>query len=145
KLPNGSAIDVVANNVLSSGQIAADLKLRDQTLVQAQTQVDQMAADDASSVSDQPTPGAAVSGSPAGFSVTTSSLLAGNTINLSYTNTATNTQQKVSIVNVSDPAALPLKNGANANPRLIGVNLTPPMASSVATQLTAALGGSVQF
>ena len=37
KLPNGAQIDVVANNVVSSGQIAADLQLRDQTLVQAQT------------------------------------------------------------------------------------------------------------
>src|SRR6202012_2790406 len=51
KLPNGAAIDVVANNVLSSGQIAADLKLRDQTLVQAQTQLDQMAATLSSSLS----------------------------------------------------------------------------------------------
>ena len=44
QLPNGASIDMVANNVISSGQIAADLKLRDQTLVQAQTQVDQLAA-----------------------------------------------------------------------------------------------------
>jgi flagellar hook-associated protein 1 len=141
KLPNGASIDAVANNVFSSGQIAADLKLRDQTLVQAQTQVDQMAATLASSLSDQTTAGTAVTGPPAGFSVNTSSLLAGNTINLSYTNTATNTQQKISIVNVTDPAALPLKNGANANPLLVGVNLSPPM-TSVASQLNAALGAA---
>jgi flagellar hook-associated protein 1 len=141
KLPNGASIDAVANNVFSSGQIAADLKLRDQTLVQAQTQVDQMAATLASSLSDQTTAGTAVTGPPAGFSVNTSNLLAGNTINLSYTNTATNTQQKVSIVNVTDPAALPLKNGANANPLLVGVNLSPPM-TSVASQLNAALGAA---
>ena len=142
KLPNGASIDAVANNVISSGQIAADLKLRDQTLVQAQTQVDQLAATLSSSLSDQTTAGTAVTGPPAGFSVNTSSLLAGNTINLTYTNTANNTQQKVSIVNVTDPAALPLKNGANANPLLVGINLTPPMTSSVATQLNAALSGS---
>jgi flagellar hook-associated protein 1 len=141
KLPNGASIDAVANNVFSSGQIAADLKLRDQTLVQAQTQVDQMAATLASSLSDQTTAGTAVTGPPAGFSVNTSNLLAGNTINLSYTNTATNTQQKISIVNVTDPAALPLKNGANANPLLVGVNLSPPM-TSVASQLNAALGAA---
>src|ERR1700755_413871 len=52
KLPNGAAVDVVANNLLSSGQIAADLKLRDQTLPQAQTQLDQMAATVCSSLSD---------------------------------------------------------------------------------------------
>jgi flagellar hook-associated protein 1 len=145
KLPNGASIDVVANNVLSSGQIAADLKLRDQTLVQAQTQVDQLAATMSSSLSDLTTAGTAVTGPPAGFSVDTSSLLAGNTINLTYTNTATNTQQKVSIVNVTDPAALPLKNGANANPLLVGINFSPPM-TSVVSQLNSALGGSgLQF
>jgi flagellar hook-associated protein 1 len=142
KLPNGASIDAVANNVISSGQIAADLKLRDQTLVQAQTQVDQLAATLSSSLSDQTTAGTAVAGPPAGFSVNTSSLLAGNTINLTYTNTSTNTQQKISIVNVTDPAALPLKNGANANPLLVGVNLTPPLTSSVATQLNSALGAA---
>lgn len=145
KLPNGASIDVVANNVLSSGQIAADLKLRDQTLVQAQTQVDQLAATLSSSLSDQTTAGTAVTGPPAGFSVNTSNLLAGNTINLSYTNTATNTQQKVSIVNVTDPTALPLKNGANANPLLVGINFSPPM-TSVVSQLNSALGGGgLQF
>jgi flagellar hook-associated protein 1 len=145
KLPNGASIDVVANNVISSGQIAADLKLRDQTLVQAQTQVDQMAATLASSASDQTTAGTAVTGPPSGFSVNTSNLLAGNTINLTYTNTATNTQQKVSIVNVTDPTALPLQNGANANPLLVGANFSLGMAS-VVSQLNTALGGSgLQF
>ena len=44
KLPNGGNFDMIANNAISSGQIAADLKLRDKTLVQAQAQVDQLAA-----------------------------------------------------------------------------------------------------
>ena len=88
---------MVANNVISSGQIAADLKLRDQTLVQAQTQVDQLAATLSSSLSDQTTAGTAVTRArPAGFSLDTSNMLPGNTINLTYTNTATNTQQQMS-------------------------------------------------
>lgn len=140
KLPNGAQIDVVANNVVSSGQIAADLQLRDQTLVQAQTQVDQLAATLSSSLSDQTTAGTAVTVPAAGFSVSTSNLQAGNTINLTYTNPTTKTQQQISIVNVTDPTALPLKNGANANPLLVGINLTPPMTASVGTQLNAAIG-----
>ena len=68
QLPNGATIDMVANNAFSSGQIAADLKLRDQTLVQAQTQVDQLAASLSSALSDQTTAGTAVAGPPAGFS-----------------------------------------------------------------------------
>ena len=71
KLPNGASIDVVANKVISSGQIAADLQLRDQTLVQAQNQVDQLAATLSSSLSDQTTQGTAVtpSASLSGFTL----------------------------------------------------------------------------
>jgi flagellar hook-associated protein 1 len=140
QLPNGANIDLVANNSLNSGQIAADLKLRDQTLVQAQTQVDQLAAAMSSALSDQTTAGTAVSGPPAGFSVDTSNLLSGNTVNLSYTDSS-GKQQQISIVNVSDPTALPLKNGPNANPKMIGVDFSGGMAS-VVSQLNAALGGS---
>ena len=145
KLPNGASIDLVATNAISSGQIAADLKLRDQTLVQAQTQVDQLAATLSSAASDQTTAGTAVTGPPAGFDVSLSGALPGNTVNLTYTDTATNTQHQISIVNVNDPAALPLQNAANANPKLVGVDFSAG-AASVATQLNAALGGShLQF
>ncbi len=145
QLPNGATTDLVATNAFSSGQIAADLKLRDQTLVQAQTQVDQLAATLSSSLSDQTTAGTAVTGPPAGFSVDTSSLLPGNTVNLTYTNNATHTQQQVSIVNVADSSVLPLPNAPNANPQVIGVNFSGGM-SSVISQLNAALGGSgLQF
>jgi flagellar hook-associated protein 1 len=145
QLPNGATTDLVATNAFSSGQIAADLKLRDQTLVQAQTQVDQLAATLSSSLSDQTTAGTAVTGPPAGFSVDTSSLLPGNTVNLTYTNNATHTQQQISIVNVADSSVLPLPNAPNANPQVIGVNFSGGM-SSVISQLNAALGGSgLQF
>jgi len=145
RLPNGANIDLVANNSISSGQIAADLKLRDQTLVQAQTQVDQMAATLASSLSDQTTAGTAVAGPPAGFDVNASNVLPGNTINLTYTDTATNTQRQISIVNVTASGALPLQNGANANPLLVGVNFSLGMVS-VVSQLNTALGAShLQF
>jgi len=145
QLPNGASYDMVANNAISSGQIAADLKLRDQTLVQAQTQVDQMAATLSSSLSDQTTAGTAVTGPPAGFSLDVSNVLPGNTVNLTYTNSVTNTQQQVSIVNVTDPSALPLPNAPNANPQVIGINFSGGMAS-VVSQLNAALGTSnLQF
>jgi flagellar hook-associated protein 1 FlgK len=144
-LPNGANVDVVANNVISSGQIAADLKLRDQTLVQAQTQVDQMAATLSSSLSDQTTAGSAVTGPPAGFDLDVSNVKPGNTISLTYTDSASNTQRQISIVNVTDPSALPLPNAPNANPKAIGVNFSGGMASIVA-QLNTALGGAnLQF
>jgi flagellar hook-associated protein 1 len=140
KLPNGAAVDVVANGLLSSGQIAADLKLRDQTLPQAQTQIDQMAATMCSSLSDVTTAGTAITTPAAGFSVGTSNVLPGNTINLTYTDGA-GTQHQISIVNVTDPNALPLKNAAGANPLLIGANFSST-SPNLATQLGTALSGS---
>jgi flagellar hook-associated protein 1 FlgK len=140
KLPNGAAVDVVANNLLSSGQIAADLKLRDQALPQAQTQIDQMAATMCSSLSDVTTAGTAVTTPAAGFSVGTSNVLPGNTINLTYTDGA-GTQHQISIVNVTDPKALPLQNAAGANPLLVGANFSST-TPSLSTQLQTALGAS---
>jgi flagellar hook-associated protein 1 len=147
KLPNGGNFDMIANNAIGSGQLAADLKLRDKTLVQAQSQVDQLAAALASSLSDITKPGAGVTGPPAGFDLDLSSVQPGNSINLTYTDTATNTQHQVTILRVDDPAALPLSNTAAANPndQVIGVNFTGGMASIVA-QLNTALGAAhLQF
>lgn len=145
KLANGATIDMIATNSIASGQIAADLTLRDKTLVQAQAQIDQLAATMASALSDKTTAGTAVTGPPAGFSLDVSNVLPGNTISLTYTDTATNTQHQVSIVNVTDPAALPLQNLPNANPKQIGINFSGGMASIV-TQLNVALGSSnLQF
>jgi flagellar hook-associated protein 1 FlgK len=143
QLPNGANMDVVSNNVISSGRIAADLTLRDQTLVQAQTQVDQLAATLSSSLSNQTTAGTAVSsGSQNGFTLNLANLQPGNTVNLTVTNGTT--QQQIQIVNVTDPSALPLQNASNANPKQIGINFSS--STSVAAQLNAALGSSnLQF
>ncbi|MDE2600998.1 MAG: flagellar hook-associated protein FlgK [Bradyrhizobium sp.] len=143
QFPNGGSLDMIANNAITSGQIAADLKLRDQTLVQAQTQVDQLAASMSSALSDTTAAGSAVTGPPAGFSVDTSNLQPGNTINLTVTNSTTNLQQQIQIVNVTDPTALPLQNLPNASPTRIGVNLSGGITPTVLSQLNAALPGVV--
>jgi flagellar hook-associated protein 1 FlgK len=145
QLPNGATQDMVANNTITSGKIAADLKLRDQTLVQAQTQVDQLAASMSSALSDTTTAGTAVTGPPAGFSVDTSNMLTGNTVNLTVANSATNIKQQISIVNVTDPSALPLQNLPNASPKLVGVDLSGGVTPAVLAQLNQALGPSVTF
>jgi flagellar hook-associated protein 1 len=149
KLANGATLDMIANNSISSGQIAADLTLRDKTLVQAQTQVDQMAASISSALSDKTTAGTAASAtlpSRAGFDLDLSNVLPGNSVNLTYTDAATHTQHNVTIVRVDDPAALPLSNtGSAPNSQVIGVNFTGGMAS-VVSQLNTALGGAnLQF
>ena len=145
KLANGATVDMIATNSITSGQIAADVTLRDKTLVQAQAQVDQLAASISSGLSDSTTPGTAVTGPPAGFSLNTSNMLPGNTINLTYTDSATNTQHQVSIVNVTDPAALPLQNAPNAAVKQIGINFSGTPAQ-VLSQLNSALGSAnLQF
>src|SRR5689334_7786592 len=144
---NGSSVDLIQTKSVGSGRLGADLKLRDDVLVQAQTQLDQLAATLASSLSDQTTSGAGVtSGSQAGFDLDLSNVLPGNTINFTYTDTATNTPHQITIVRVDDPTALPLPNtSANPNDKVIGVNFTGGMASIVA-QITAAVGNTnLQF
>jgi flagellar hook-associated protein 1 FlgK len=149
KLANGAVIDMVGSGSINSGQIAADITLRDKTLVQAQAQVDQLAASLASALSDKTTAGTAAPAAlapKAGFDLDVSNVLPGNTINVTYTDTTTNTRHQVSIVRVDDPAALPLSNaGGNPNNPVIGINFSGGMAS-VVSQLNAALGTSnLQF
>jgi flagellar hook-associated protein 1 FlgK len=149
KLANGAVIDLISTNSIRSGQIAADLTLRDNVLVQAQAQVDQLAASMASALSDKTTAGTvapAALAPKAGFDLDLSNVLPGNTINITYTDSATNTQHQLSIVRVDDPAALPLSNvGANPNNQVIGVNFSGGMAS-VISQLNGVLGAAnLQF
>jgi flagellar hook-associated protein 1 FlgK len=143
---DGSTADLIANRSIQSGQIAAYLEMRDQILPQAQSQIDELAAQMAGSVSDKTTNGtAASSGSQTGFAVDTAGMLPGNSVQVSYTDVL-NTQHTVTIVRVDDPAALPLPNTATTNPndQVVGVNFTGGMASVVA-QLNAALGTNLQF
>jgi flagellar hook-associated protein 1 len=141
-LANGAKVDMIATNSISSGQIAADVTLRDKTLVQAQAQVDQLAASMSSALSDKTTAGTAVAGPPAGFSLDLSNTLPGNSISLTYTDAATKTQHQVSIVNVTDPAALPLQNAPNANPKQIGFDFS---TMTTAQLNTAFAGSNLQF
>jgi flagellar hook-associated protein 1 FlgK len=148
-LANGAKIDMIATNSISSGQIAADVTLRDKTLVQAQAQIDQLAASMASAMSDKTTAGTAAPAALApkpGFDLDLSNVLPGNTVNFTYTDTTTNTPHQVTIVRVDDPTALPLSNPrGNPNNPVIGVNFTGGMAS-VVSQLNAAFSSSnLQF
>src|SRR5258707_644264 len=149
KLANGATIDMIETHSISSGQIAADLTLRDKTLIQAQALIDQLAASMASVLSDKTTDGIAAPAAlapKAGFDLDLSNVLPGNSINLSYTDTTTNTLHQVTIVRVDDPAALPLSNaGADPNHQVVGVNFSGGMAS-VVSQLNSAFGAAnLQF
>jgi flagellar hook-associated protein 1 FlgK len=144
--PDGSSTDLVANKSIQSGQIAAYLEMRDQILPQAQSQIDEIAAQMAQGLSDRTTNGTPVtSGSQAGFNIDVGGLLPGNSVTVNYTD-ASNAQHTVTIVRVDDPAALPLSPTATTNPndQVVGVNFSGGMGAVVA-QLNAALGASLQF
>src|SRR3984957_3410646 len=86
--PGGSSTDLIADGAIQSGQIGAYLKMRDTVLPQAQSQLDEMANQMSQALSNQTTSGTAVtSGTQAGYKLDTSSLSAGNSIQLSYTDT----------------------------------------------------------
>jgi flagellar hook-associated protein 1 FlgK len=137
--PSGATTDLVAGGAFQSGEIAGYLNMRDKVLVQAQSQLDEIAAQMSSALSDTTTAGTAVTG---GFDVDTSGLSNGNTIQLSYTD-ASSVQHNLTIVRVDDPSALPLSNSATADPNdtVIGIDFSGGTAS-VASQLNTALGAA---
>lgn len=145
--PTGGQVDLLASNAIRSGEIAAFIEMRDYILPEAQAQLDAIAAAMASSLSDVTVPGSvATSGAQAGFDVDTASMLAGNKINLTWTDTTTGQQHNVTIVRVDDPAALPLSNDATAlaGDTVIGVDFSDGLAS-VAAQLNGYFNGKVTF
>jgi flagellar hook-associated protein 1 FlgK len=141
---NGSSIDLVQNHAIRSGQIAAELQMRDQDLVQAQSQLDAIAAAMATALSNKTTAGsAASSGAATGYQVDIGGLSAGNTITVNYTDSLTSTPHTLTFVRVDDPAALPLANSATTNPNdtVVGIDFSGGMAS-VLTQINSALTGT---
>jgi flagellar hook-associated protein 1 FlgK len=152
EFPGGSSINLTSVGAIKSGKIAAYTELRDKTLIEAQSQLDQFAASLSSALSDQTITGTAVppapvpSGTPAGFALDVSGMKSGNVIHLTYTDAATNQQRQVSLVRVDDPRVLPLSNDTTADPndQVIGIDFSGSFAA-VLGQLNAALGGNVTF
>ena len=142
----GAKTDLIAANAFGSGKIAALIEMRDHVLVDAQAQIDQIAGAISRALSDRTTGGTAQTiGAQSGFDVDIGALLAGNTIDVTYTDTATNTQRTIKIVRVDDPGALPLPPGANPNEKVLGVDFSGGIAS-VVNQINGALGSTgLQF
>ena len=142
----GSDVDLISAHAIRSGKIAAYLEMRDQTLVQAQAQLDELAGSMARALAERTTDGTAVtSGAQAGFDIDLNGILAGNSVRLTYTDTGGS--HTITLMGVGDPAALPLPDGATADPsdRVIGLDLSGGMAS-VMSQISTAFGATaLQF
>jgi flagellar hook-associated protein 1 FlgK len=138
----GTTSDLVAQGAFQSGEIGAYLQMRDTILPQAQDQLDELANQMSQALSNQTTSGTAVtSGSQAGFGVDISGVLPGNTLQLTYTDSS-NVQHTVNVVALGQGGTLP--TSTSGNNQTIGVDFSGG-ASSVAAQLNAALGTSLQF
>ena len=143
----GSAVDLIANRSIRSGSIAAYIEMRDHVLVEAQEQLDAIAQAMARALSDETISGSAVtSGTQAGFDLDINGLIAGNSINLTYTDSLTSQQHRVTIIRVDDSGALPLTNDATPDPNdeVIGIDFSGGLAGAI-SQLNAQFGGKVVF
>ena len=140
--PDGSRRDLFASSTIRSGKIAAYAEMRDGVLVGAQAQIDAVASAMSQALSDRTVSGSpAASGAQSGFDVDIADMLAGNSIRVSYTDTATNTPRSVTLVRVDDPAALPLPDPGTGGPndRFVGISFAGG-SGAVAGRVAAALG-----
>ena len=143
----GTDLDLFQQGEFSSGRIEALRSLRDETLVQAQAQLDELAHGLALSLSTAQVSGtAATVGLQTGFDLDVSQLISGNSIELTVTQGGT--PQSFTFIRVDDPASLPLGNDATANPNdtVIGIDFSGGLAGAAAAldaALDAALGVDV--
>jgi flagellar hook-associated protein 1 FlgK len=136
--PSGSVIDLVQQNVLKSGKLAGLVDLRDDTLVNAQSQLDQIAAGLAQAMSTVTTQGtAASSGTKNGLSINIAGIRDGNDFTLNYT--AGGTQKTIKVVRVDDTSKLPLDYVDAGGTRVVGADFSGG-ASAVANLLSSKLG-----
>ncbi|MFE1601302.1 flagellar hook-associated protein FlgK [Methylobacterium sp. ID0610] len=106
--PAGARIDLVADKAIRSGSIAAALTLRDDTLVQAQRQLDDLAAGLSRAMSDKAVTGTAATGAGgSGFDIDLTGLQAGNAVTLGV-RTASGVARNVVLMptNGNAPAAI---------------------------------------
>lgn len=134
---SGNASDAITNKVFRSGEIAANIELRDKTLVQAQAQLDEIAAQMSRALSEQQidatlTPGPA---SQADLAFDLSNLARGDTLTFDYQATAGGAKQRLTFVNVATGTTLPASAMGDANNRVIAVDFSAgPAAVQTAIQ-----------
>ena len=138
--PAGLEIDLVKQNVLSSGELAGLIQLRDQSLVQAQDQLDEIASSLAKAMSTNVTAGTQVtSGASNGYEVDLADVRNGNEFTFKYLQGGA--EKPVRVMRVDDTSKLPLDYVDANGARVIGLDFSGGTAS-VAAQLQSKLGTS---
>jgi flagellar hook-associated protein 1 FlgK len=138
---SGMAIDLVKQNVLTSGELAGLVELRDNQLVQAQDQLDTIAASLALAMSTEVTAGTQVtSGAQSGYEVDVGGLLNGNEFNFTYLENGI--EKSVRVMRVDDASKLPLDYKDANGARVIGLDFSSGPAV-VASRVQQALGAGL--
>ena len=113
---------------VQEGAVAAYGEIRDDVLVEVQSQLDAFAAQISLAISNVDVASTPVAG---GLAVDTAGLVDGNQVSLGFTD-ATGQAQSVTLIQVSDPSLLPVNNDFTANPNdiVIGVDFNSPTAAA---------------
>jgi flagellar hook-associated protein 1 FlgK len=137
----GLKIDLVKQNVLTSGELAGLIQLRDNDLVQAQDQLDEIAAGLAQAMSTRSTSGTQVTvGASAGYEVDIGSLQNGNEFTFAYTQGGVS--KTVRVLRVDDTSKLPIDYLDSNGARVIGLDFSAG-AASIAAKLQSAVGSGL--
>ncbi|MGH6767577.1 MAG: flagellar hook-associated protein FlgK [Xanthobacteraceae bacterium] len=142
--PNGGDVDLISSGSIRSGELAAYLEMRDQVLVQAQMQLDEIASAMARALSDRTIDGTAVTvGAQSGFDIDLDNLIDGNSVRISYTDNMSGEQRVLTLMRVDDTDAFPLSDSVTPDPndQVVGLDFSGGLASIV-SQINAALGAS---
>ena len=135
---SGLSIDLVKQNVLQSGKLAALIELRDKTLVSAQNQLDEIAAGLSQAFSTVTTDGTvASSGTQNGLSLDLGAIRDGNDFVLNYSKGGVD--KSLRVVRVDDPSKLPLDYLDANGTRVVGMSFSGG-ATSIASALGSVLG-----
>lgn len=142
----GAGIDLFKNGSIRSGKIAAFKELRDETLVDAQAQLDTIAATLSKATSTRQATGTAVTGAgTAGYTLDVSGLAEGNTLKVEYT-TAAGTKGAITFVAYKGGTAPGNGFTPDPNDTVVGLDLSGgDIGAQIAAALNAANGGGTDF
>ncbi len=138
--PSGYVVNVIEQGMFRSGRIGALIEMRDNTLVELQGQIDDIAATLAQSLSSVNTQGTVVAGPPDGFLIDLANMQSGNSFSINYS--VGSIDHNVKVIRVDDLSKLPMDYVAPNGERIIGLDFSGGIGA-VATALDSALGTSI--
>lgn len=130
--PSTLTLDIVGQGILQSGSLGALVDLRDTTLVDAQNQLDEVAAGMASALSTNTIAGVpATVGAATGFDVDLSNIQPGNSFSFTYADAGVD--KTVKVIRVDDPAKLPMDYTDLNGTRVLGVDFSAGVGAAATT------------